>query len=189
MYTVADLQQIFSACFRQQYNTELVIGNDEPIYLPAGISDIGIDAQDYAQVVLAHGFFNSALHEIAHWCLAGERRRQLVDFGYWYCPDGRSAEQQKAFQNVEIKPQAIEWAFSLACGRPFRPSCDNLNGDEFGNQPDVERFWQDIYCQAEVYLQQGFPSRAEVFIKALADHYGQPYPLQLQQFKQVGDAA
>lgn len=44
----------------------------------------------------------------------GEKRRQLVDFGYWYAPDGRSAEQQELFQAVEVKPQAMEWILSPA---------------------------------------------------------------------------
>ncbi len=40
-------------------------------------------------------FFASALHEISHWCVAGKARREQVDFGYWYCPDGRDAMTQK----------------------------------------------------------------------------------------------
>lgn len=191
MYQVADLQRLFSNCFRETFNTELVIGNDEPIYLPAGQTDIGIAAQDYAQIVLAHGFFNSALHEIAHWCVAGEERRKLIDFGYWYCPDGRTAEQQHNFQQVEVKPQAIEWAFSVACGRQFKPSCDNLNGDEFGRQPDVLAFQQQIYGQVLVYLKNGFPPRAQVFIEALAHFYHQSIPKQPEDFsfEQQGQAA
>ncbi|GAM69307.1 transporting ATPase [Vibrio sp. JCM 19236] len=26
------------------------------------------------------------MHEIAHWCVAGPKRRLLEDFGYWYEP-------------------------------------------------------------------------------------------------------
>ncbi len=50
--------------------------------------------------------FASALHEISHWCIAGKARRELVDFGYWYCPDGRDAMTQSQFEDVEVKPQA-----------------------------------------------------------------------------------
>ncbi len=36
----------------------------------------------------------------------------LPDLGYWYAPDGRIEEQQALFEQVEIKPQAIEWLFA-----------------------------------------------------------------------------
>lgn len=61
--------------------------------------------------------------------IAGEQRRLLPDLGYWYAPDGRTAEQQALFEQVEIKPQAIEWLFSKAFGRKFRVSLDNLTGE------------------------------------------------------------
>ncbi|MDC2890890.1 elongation factor P hydroxylase [Psychrosphaera algicola] len=110
----ADLIAIFEQTFFAKYNTKLVLGGSEPIYLPANTSDLGLDAQPYAQVVFAHGYFTSALHEIAHWCLAGMPRLNKIDYGYWYCPDGRTAEQQAKFQQAEVKPQAIEMAFSLS---------------------------------------------------------------------------
>ncbi|MEA7548766.1 elongation factor P hydroxylase, partial [Salmonella enterica subsp. enterica serovar Anatum] len=43
-------------------------------------------------------------YEISHWCIAGKARRELVDFGYWYCPDGRDAQTQSQFEDVEVKP-------------------------------------------------------------------------------------
>ncbi len=39
-----------------------------------------------------------------HWCIAGKARRNRVDFGYWYCPDGRDAQTQSQFEDVEVKP-------------------------------------------------------------------------------------
>ncbi len=79
------LIEIFDGCFADDFNTRLIKGDDEPIYLPA-------DAEvPYNRIVFAHGFYASGLHEISHWCIAGEARRELVDFGYWYCPDGRDA--------------------------------------------------------------------------------------------------
>lgn len=69
----AQLIAIFNQCFSEEYNTRLVKGNDEPIYLPA-------DSQwSYHRIVFAHGFYASGLHEISHWCIAGEERRKLVD--------------------------------------------------------------------------------------------------------------
>lgn len=111
----------FNACFTEQ-NTILAHSTDEPEYLPA-------TDQQPAQILFAHGFFASALHEISHWCIAGAERRTQPDLGYWYAPDGRTQEQQQLFEQVEIKPQALEWLLTTACGRPFRVSLDNLKGD------------------------------------------------------------
>jgi elongation factor P hydroxylase len=196
MHNITDLQKIFDGCFASSHNTRLVKGFDEPIYLPAGKSYVPtnvaeqgestpgeshqrqaqaqpkqIPAQEYAQVVFAHGFYQSALHEIAHWCIAGEQRRQQVDYGYWYSPDGRTASQQAQFEQAEIKPQAIEWAFSRACRRKFKASCDNLAGDEFGQQPDHVVFQHQIEKQLREYDVNGFPPRAKIFIDALAAYY------------------
>lgn len=96
------LIEIFDGCFADDFNTRLIKGDDEPIYLPAD------DEVPYNRIVFAHGFYASGLHEISHWCIAGKARRELVDFGYWYCPDGRDAATQGQFEDVEVKPQALE---------------------------------------------------------------------------------
>lgn len=143
------------------FNTRLVRGTDEPIYLPA-------DHQTpYHRIVFAHGFFASALHEIAHWCIAGKQRRLLEDYGYWYCPDGRNQAQQAEFERVEIKPQAIEWAFTEAAGRRFQVSTDNLNGAP----PNREAFTRNVEAQLNWYREHGFPERAARFIAALSDTF------------------
>ena len=129
-------------------------------------------------IKLAHGFYARALHEIAHWLVAGERRRELEDYGYWYCPDGRSTEQQHEFENVEIKPQAIEWALSAAAGFDFNVSVDNLNGEQ------TCRFSFQKRVQAQVFelLDKGFNIRTEELLKALSDFYKTPWPLTEAQF-------
>ena len=148
----------------QSWNTRLVPGAGEPLYLPA-------DSQSpHHRIFFAHGYFNSALHELAHWCLAGERRRRLEDYGYWYCPDGRDAEQQAAFEQVEVKPQAIEWWLTLACGRVFRTSLDNLSGEATDSRP----FRTRVQAQAVVYAREGLPSRAETAVALLCEAFGQP---------------
>lgn len=86
---------------------------------------------------------------MSHWCIAGKYRRTLNDFGYWYAPDGRSEEQQKNFEKVEIKPQAIECLLTLACGRFFRVSQDNLFADFDTSNSTFE---QDVYKQVHDYL-------------------------------------
>lgn len=188
-HKIQDITKVFNQCFAQEFNTRLVKGNDEPIYLPAGESDIGIPAQEYAQVVFAHGYYASALHEIAHWCLAGEERRKKIDFGYWYCPDGRSAEQQAEFQKVEIKPQAIEWGLCIAAGFEFNVSCDNLSGDEFGMQPDHRAFREQVHDQVKIYLELGFPKRAQTLMSALSHFYQQPMPSDIALFSRQKAAA
>lgn len=154
---VSRLITLFDDTFSDNWNTRLIRGDDEPVYLPADSSVA------YHRVVFAHGFFSSALHEISHWCIAGEARRLQEDYGYWYCPDGRNAEQQAQFEQVEVKPQAIEWAFTLASGRRFQVSTDNLNGAE----PDRAGFTQKVEAQLRTYLTGGFPPRADMFIEAL----------------------
>ncbi len=155
------LVRLFDDTFYHEYNTRLVYGEDEPVYLPAN------DEVSYHRIVFAHGFFASALHEIAHWCIAGEERRQQVDYGYWYAPDGRTEAQQKAFETVEVKPQAIEWAFSIACDFPFNFSLDNLNGAPC----DELAFKSAVAHQLSQMLNHGFPKRAEQFIKVLRINY------------------
>lgn len=171
MHRYQDLIDIFNQTFYNSYNTKLVKGDDEPIYLPAD------ESHDFHRIVFAHGFFTSALHEIAHWCIAGEHRREQVDYGYWYCPDGRNDEEQAAFERVEVKPQALEWMFSVAAGISFKVSTDNLNG------APVDRFaFQDkVYLQVNHNLASGVSLRAQQFIDAL-HHYYQTPALKLEYF-------
>ena len=155
---------LFNELFIGHSNTELVRGGDEPIYLPA-------DAEhQHHRVIFAHGYFASALHEISHWCIAGPERRLLEDFGYWYRPDGRTAEQQAEFELVEVKPQALEWMLARACGFYFRISCDNLNGEV--SDPAV--FKDRVYQQVLDYLKAGVSERPSLLLAAMCRFYGQP---------------
>lgn len=158
---VDNLISLFNDTFYDAYNTKLIRGKDEPIYLPRS------EASEFHQVVFAHGYFSSALHEIAHWCIAGDARRLLEDYGYWYCPDGRDEQQQKAFESVEIKPQALEWIFSVAANKKFQVSTDNLNGAE----PDRKGFQKAVFEQVAIYLRDGLPNRAQAFTEALIAFY------------------
>ena len=175
---VPTLIALFNSTF-VDFNTRLVLGSDEPIYLPAS------KHCSYHQIVFANGFFSSALHEVAHWCIAGEKRRLLEDYGYWYCPDGRDTQQQLDFEKVEIKPQAIEWAFTEAAGRQFQVSTDNLNGAE----PDREGFTANVAAQLAHYKQDGFPHRAQRFISALATTFFVDKNNDTSSTKCIGDDA
>ncbi|ARS54323.1 hypothetical protein B9G99_00505 [Kushneria konosiri] len=149
---------LFNHVFSSRYQTLLVRGDDEPIYLPAD------DDHAHHRIVFAHGYFASALHEISHWCIAGERRRLLEDYGYWYMPDRRDDSAQQAFEAAEIAPQAIEKSLTLACGRRFNVSVDNLEGSA-----DVDRdaFAVKVEARRQRYLSDGLPARAEAFRQAL----------------------
>ncbi len=98
--------------------------------------------------------------------MAGEARRRLPDFGYWYAPDGRTAAQQQAFERVEIKPQALECLFTLACGRHFQVSQDNLFAD-FDTSEST--FANDVYQQVETYLENPkiLPRDAKILLSTL----------------------
>jgi elongation factor P hydroxylase len=160
MHSVADLIALFEHCFLAEYQTALVGGAEEPVYLP--------DLDNVLhRIVFTRDYFASALHEVAHWCVAGEQRRRLPDYGYWYAPDGRSAGQQAEFERVEIKPQALEWLFSVACGVRFRVSADNLNSGLAAS--DV--FKHQIAQQARNYC-VSVPERAGRFVAALGTFYG-----------------
>ena len=167
-----DLITIFNNCFSGEYNTQLVKGGDEPIYLPAD------EVRPYHAIYFAHGFFSSALHECSHWLIAGEQRRLKVDFGYWYLPDGRSEKEQELFQSVEVKPQAMEWILSRAAGHRFRVSIDNLNGVA----TDDHAFKRAVYCQVKTYCEQGLSARATLFRRALCRFYNTPSELNMNNF-------
>ncbi|UTW45685.1 elongation factor P hydroxylase [bacterium SCSIO 12696] len=156
------LEQLFNQLFLEGFNTRLIGGANEPLYLPAD------DTCHYHRLYYREDYLSSAFHEIAHWCIAGEQRRQQVDFGYWYNPDGRTAGQQRQFESVEVKPQAVEWHLSLAAGHRFHLSADNLDGD-VGTS---EAFAEAVCQQAQVYCQQGLPARGAQLAAHLRQQLG-----------------
>jgi elongation factor P hydroxylase len=168
-----EIIDLFDQCFSESYNTRLIKGEHEPIYLPASHDC------PYHQVVFAHGYFSSALHEISHWLIAGSERRLLEDFGYWYRPDGRTADEQAEFEKVEVKPQALEWILSVSAGHRFYISADNLSGEATDNSS----FKQAVYNQVVQYLEVGLSERAARLKDALCQYYGIDPNLTLDQFK------
>lgn len=158
---VASLVVLFNRTFTYRFNTRLQGGGEEPIYLPADLSC------DYHRIIFTRDYASSAQHEIAHWCLAGTERRQLQDYGYWYQPDGRALHQQKAFERVEAKPQALEWLFSQASGMTFNVSADNLNN---GTEPSTS-FKRSIAQQAQRYCEEGLSGRAQEWLMCLMEHF------------------
>lgn len=150
-----------------QYRTILVAAVSEPYYQPA------TGTEPVHQIHFAHGYFSSALHELAHWCVAGEQRRLLPDYGYWYEPDGRTADQQQEFERVEVCPQAIEWHLAAAAGRRFRVSIDNLSG----TATDPTPFKQSVAKRAFELKQNGLPERAQALVALLRQQFDPVSPL------------
>lgn len=162
------LESIFNKLFKHTEGTILCSGAEEPLYLPAS------DPGGFHTIFSTQDYFSSALHEISHWCIAGESRRKLVDYGYWYEPDGRTPEQQALFEQVEVKPQAMEWLFSKACGQIFRLSVDNIG------QPEIKasnRFRENVHTQALNYLENGLPKNAELFLNSLLLYFQPENPM------------
>jgi len=183
-YLAETLCRLFAKCFSVNYDTVLVSGASEPLYEPA-------KANQPARIYFAHDYFSSALHEVAHWCIAGEERRNSVDYDYWYIADGRDDSQQAEFYRVEVKPQALEWAFSLACNYTFRVSIDNLK-----SVPEAMdwRYWQkqkelelDFVARCQEQLEQwfsdGFPPRAWQYICELQAYYRHSKQITFDEFR------
>lgn len=155
--TVDCVIDCFNRIFRGSEETILVGGADEPYYEP-GSPNI---------IYFREDFIRSALHEVAHWCVAGATRRTLPDYGYWYAPDGRDDAQQAAFYGVEVKPQAVEQAFCMAVGIPFKVSVDNLSVSL--SDPAIASFAVAVEGEFGRMMTNGLPNRAEAFRQALSD--------------------
>jgi elongation factor P hydroxylase len=171
----ARISAVFDRCFAESrgLNTRLCGGHPEPFYRPSG------GDYPFHRVEFTLDYPASALHEAAHWCVAGAARRQQPDYGYWYAPDGRSEEQQRLFEQVEVKPQALEWIFSRACGLRFRVSADNL---ALGLGPSDD-FKAAIFEQVLTYCRQGLSERPRQFAIALAVEFGRPQPFCELQYR------
>lgn len=170
-FHIRDVIDIFDNAFLASYNTRLLLGEGDPIYVP------GSNRYPHHRIYFAHGFYRSALHEVAHWCIAGAVRRHIVDYGYWYKPDGRNLDEQQMFERVECKPQALEWLFCLSSGHPFEVSCDNLAAENPA-AINIEAFTDKVAMQLLGYAKHGLPQRAAIFAAALQRFYKQPNPLE-----------
>ena len=156
---LSKLIENFNQLFLAEENTCLQSGATEPFYRAPHDNKPGV-------IFSRDNYYSSALHEIAHWCIAGAKRRQLDDFGYWYNPEGRTEAQQVEFEKVEIKPQAIEWALSLASNHHFHFSADNLTQGIDAS----EEFKSSVYSQLIEYLEnESLPERAAVLFDRLVD--------------------
>jgi elongation factor P hydroxylase len=156
--THAAIAARFNARFAREAATVLVGGAAEPLYLPGSAHRPAIIryTRDHAQ---------SALHEIAHWCLASPSRYARVDYGLWYLPPPRSPRDQARFYAAEVPVQALEMVLADACGLPFHFSVDNPGVDD----PAAEaEFAAAVRQSCEVLRRQGLGARAAAAHQALA---------------------
>lgn len=135
-----------------RYGVRLIGGGDEPFYQAPNKGSLG-------KIIFREDFIASALHEVAHWCLAGSRRRQLDDYGYWYVAD-RTQQEQWAFERAEAKPQGLACLFSEAIGHPFVVSSDDPTRLPSGS------FESSVY-EARDAFQKQLPPRADSFLQRL----------------------
>ena len=102
----------------------MIGGAAEPLYLP----HTGRIRRAFS---IRADFAASALHEAAHWCIAGSRRRVLIDYGYRY----DAAAARSATRGTRSLPRSAtcrHWSvlFARVAGMPFRISADDFGDDD-----------------------------------------------------------
>jgi len=157
--TDKEIAGCFNAYLGRINRVRLIGGAAEPVYLP------GLE-QGYATIRYTRDYPRSALHELAHWCIAGSQRRDREDYGYWYQPPPRTISQQLAFVDAEIEVQAVECLLAKTCGLPFRVSLDDVDAD-----PEMSaQFEAAVSVRADEIRQGGLPKRAELLVIALGEY-------------------
>ena len=160
--SAAEIVEVFNRCFSQAHGVKMLGGADEPLYLPATLDKP-------AELIFREDFPSSALHEAAHWCIAGRQRRESPDFAYTYIAAPRSDSEQALFFAAELRTQALESVFAEAASVIFNPSADNLTVDVavFGSaiaryRPKTEDWLNSSeglralqFCHALVELSEG----------------------------------
>jgi elongation factor P hydroxylase len=153
----ARIAQVFNDQFFGSHHTLMCGGGTEPLYEPAS-------GAMPARIVFTNDYPASALHEAAHWCLAGPARRLRRDYGYWYVPGPRDPRQRAAFFAAEADTQAVEAILARSCGVRFV-----VSADDFAAAPaELESFAQRVAERIEARRLQGLPTRGRRFRDALA---------------------
>ncbi|MGE0623105.1 MAG: elongation factor P hydroxylase [Pseudomonadales bacterium] len=145
----------FNRSLGRQHRVRLIGGAAEPLYLPG--------EGGFATIRYTRDYPASALHELAHWCIAGRDRRRRVDYGYWYLPPPRTAASQAAFGRVEVPVQALESRLARACGLSFRVSIDDLDAPPDG----ASGFAEAVRLAAEA-PEERLPCRARALLAELS---------------------
>ncbi len=148
-----EIARRFNTTVGARYGVVLIGGADEPLYLPA-------QADCPAEIHYTRDYARSALHELAHWCIAGSRRRALADYGYWYEPPPRDAEARGRFFAVETRVQGLEYLFSRVAGIRFHVSVDDPGVDPGDLAARVRQAAAD-------WIADGLPARTAAVFAAL----------------------
>jgi elongation factor P hydroxylase len=150
---------VFNATFAARFATVMLGGAQEPLYLP-------VMNGAPARIFYRSDFAASALHEAAHWCIAGPLRRRHVDYGYGYVPPPRPAAARRAFFGAERDAQALECVFAESAGLPFRISAD----DFAATTQERNVFAAAVARRCAELRSSGMPARARLFSAALVQH-------------------
>jgi elongation factor P hydroxylase len=143
----------FAATAGRRYHALLEGGAEEPLYLPPR------DGRP-ARIRYTRDYAQSALHELAHWCIAGPARRTLVDYGYWYRPPPREPGEGARFLAVEARVQGLELLFARVASVRFHVSLDDPGTDPGDFEPAVQ-------AAAHAWLGRSFSARTEAVFAAL----------------------
>ncbi len=156
--------QYLMAAFHTIFPFLQISGGAEETFYSAATEDVK------ATIYCRDNYPRSLLHEISHYCLAGDRRRALDDFGYWYSPCGRTPKEQLRFEQVEARPQGLEKAMCELVALSFSPSLDDFSG-----RPPSEHFLQclDLAYQE---MQTKPPATAKKALQGLRT-YSETHPL------------
>lgn len=145
--------QFLIAAFGQVFPHLKIQGEaDEPFYKAPTKNTKGV-------LYFRSNYPRSLLHEMSHYCLAGDRRRALDDFGYWYSPCGRTADEQAKFEAVEARPQGLEKAFCEIVGLDFSPSLDDFSG-----RPASASFTQGLMSAYEEMVSNPPPTAKKALV-------------------------
>ncbi len=151
---------VFNTLFAEPYRTVMQGGGREPLYEPPTAHSTG-------RVIYTQDYPCSALHEAAHWCLAGAARRLRRDYGYWYVPGPRDVTQRARFFAAELPVQSLEAAFARAAGVRFVISADDFAAPACEFDAFAERVQQRIESMSIASL----PQRARAFHTALTQTF------------------
>jgi elongation factor P hydroxylase len=154
--TSESIAHTFNSTFAARFATVMIGGADEPLYLPAS-------GRFPARIFHTHDFAASALHEAAHWCIAGEKRRRLVDYGYGYAPPPRAASDRAAFFALELEAQALESLFASCAGVAFR-----VSADDFATTAEERHRFASAVARRCEQRRHAVSSRAAAFMRALS---------------------
>lgn len=152
-----EIARRFNGTVGRRYHAVLIGGADEPLYQPAA-------SGRPAEIRYTRDYAQSALHELAHWCIAGPERRGLLDYGYWYDPPPRAGRARELFFAVEGRVQGLELLFARAAGVRFHVSFDDPGSDPGDFEARVRR-------AARAWLAAEFPARTAAVFAALADDW------------------